>query len=189
MNTIRSLSTILLIAIFISCSDKGTNEVNYSGKFIIDNTSYKLSHGLIEYAGPSGKGYLFGIVLGSEGIHFVDGSVEGIGDILYLHIFSSSESELSSLSYSLDETDSGLPGSYWGYSFTNRNFNTGSIGAHYFITSGTLNFSAQSHTSFEITGTCKQIENNTVKKDGISFKLVYSGNLEVNLQEKTIREI
>lgn len=190
MKTSQTITILLLLSVFFSCSDNRNNdEQNYTGKLIIDNTTFPLSHGVIEYGGSLGSGHLFGIALGSEDIRFADGAVEGTGNILYLHVFSSSQNQLSSLTYSFDNTNSGEPATYWGYAYINRNFATGSLDSYYFITSGTLSFSAQPNTTLEITGTCKKIVNSKETGDGIELKLSYSGDLKAKIQEKNIREI
>ncbi len=147
---------------------------NGSGYMIVDEVTYELSQGMLDYygmmEGTTDGGYNFDITLLSSGVTFDEygeiTSVNGNLDIIYFELFSSRSDDIASGSYMYDPYETYAAGTFdFADGLLNYNIYT-DTGTYFEITSGTL-YVSKSDGMYEII-----LSGNT---DGIS--LYYEGEL------------
>lgn len=170
---------MLVIAGFLfSCSEK--EEEDEKGAFLVDVTEYIIEQGVIEFSGQEGGGgYLFGIVLGTSGIVFSDGSVEGNGDAFYLRIYSENMDDVQPGSYTLDMEETSVPGTFRGHVYIGYNAVTRGITAYYVPVTGSLEIAKEGNKYLiNVEFNCNQIGDNwTILESDIPVTCNYSGEL------------
>lgn len=153
---VRPLPVVLCVAAAVFISSCGKDEEGVPSRLIIDGTTFKLTKGYIlgygvEEDDNGNTGSLYEVLFTSANVTFDGNDLSGIGQVLYMSLFSRSTIELAAGTY--DKRDTFLEGSVLDAFAVDGNFSTGT-GSGYLINSGTLTISKSGNSwvfRFEFT--------------------------------------
>lgn len=177
----RLLSALSMALVFIFATSCSKDEATIR-KITIDGTSYSLSRGYISDLGSAedDNGDLarrYTVILTSKGLTMeANGEPIGKGELVYVTLFSTSDTELATGTYTVNFIDN-LIGTLT-YSQLTVNFVVSSItyDAAFYISAGTVKVSKSgSRYTLELTGTVVNIDT----QEEVSISAFYEGKLAV----------
>jgi hypothetical protein len=164
-NLMKILTGILVLSLILVSCKKDKDKDTVSNYFKVNETTYKMSEGILENWGTSEsyEGYNLDLTLISDGISIdADDNWSGSGKAIYFEMYSTSSTYLPSGAYDYDDETSPSPTFSFDWSFYVLDLVLPDEGTMHEIISGTVTI-VRDGSTYEITITgCEDGSGNTI---------------------------